>query len=168
MQIMAASVVAADSAGIVAFRVLRMADWYPWILLLHLACAIIFVGAVAFEVIVLESLHKHFDLATVQRIEQLVMARVRTYMPVVVLLLFVCGGLLFDIRCGGISCVGSRFGNWLLLKVLLAFGVLGVFVNAMWAMRRGRMDVCRFRHTHRVVLALMVGIVFLAKAMFYL
>ena len=64
--------------------------------------------------------------------------------------------------------VGSRFGNWLLLKVLLAFGVLGVFVNAMWAMRRGAMNVCRFRHTHRIVLALMVGIVFLAKTMFYL
>jgi len=43
-----------------------------------------------------------------------------------------------------------------------------VFVNAMWAMRNGKMDVCRFRHTHRVVLGLMVGIVFLAKTMFYL
>ncbi len=145
-----------------------MLAWYPWIVLLHLSCAIVFVGAVAFEVIVLESLHKHFDIVTVQRIEQAVMARVRRYMPVVVILLFVSGGMLFDIRCDGFACVGSRFGNWLLLKVLLAFGVLGVFANAMWAMRRGRMDVCRFRHTHRIVLALMVGIVFLAKTMFYL
>jgi hypothetical protein len=30
------------------------------------------------------------------------------------------------------------------------------------------MSVCRFRHTHRIVLALMAGIVFLAKTMFYL
>jgi hypothetical protein len=146
----------------------RMAAWYSWIVLLHLACAIVFVGAVAFEVIVVESLHKRFDIVTMQRIEQAVMARVRNYMPGVVLLLFVSGGLLFDIRCDGFACVGSRFGNWLLLKVLLAFGVLGVFVNAMWAMRRDKMDVCRFKYTHRVVLALMVGIVFLAKTMFYL
>ncbi|MEP7186928.1 MAG: hypothetical protein ABI767_13940 [Rhodanobacter sp.] len=145
-----------------------MAVFYPWIVLLHLACAIVFVGAVAFEVVVLESLHQHFDITTVQRIEQAVMARVRTYMPVVVIVLFVSGGMLFDIRCDGSVCVGSRFGNWLLLKVALALGVLGVFVNAMWAMRRGRMDVCRIRHTHRIVLALMVGIVFLAKTMFYL
>ncbi|MEO8998800.1 MAG: hypothetical protein ABI227_06490 [Rhodanobacter sp.] len=145
-----------------------MSVWYPWIVLLHLSCAIVFVGAVTFEVLVVESLHKHFDGATMQRIEQAVMARVRRFMPVVVILLFVSGGLLFDIRCDGISCVGSRFGNLLLLKVLLAFGVLGVFVNAMWAMRHGKMDVCRFRHTHRMVLALMVGIVFLAKTMFYL
>ena len=145
-----------------------MLAWYPWIVLLHLACAIVFVGAVAFEVIVVESLHKHFDIITMQRIEQAVMARVRRYMPVVVVLLFASGFMLFDIRCDGFACVGSRFGNWLLLKVLLAFGVLGVFVNAMWAMRRGKMDVCRFKHTHRIVLALMVGIVFLAKTMFYL
>jgi hypothetical protein len=147
---------------------LPMLAWYPWIVLLHLACAIVFVGAVAFEVIVVESLHRHFDIVTMQRIEQAVMARVRRYMPVVVLLLFASGFVLFDIRCDGAACVGSRFGNWLLLKVLLAFGVLAVFVNAMWAMRHGKMDVCRFKHTHRIVLALMVGIVFLAKTMFYL
>jgi len=145
-----------------------VAVWYPWIVLLHLSCAIVFAGAVAFEVLVIESLHRHFDAATMQCIEQAVMTRVRRFMPVVVALLFVSGGVLFDIRCDGLSCVGSRFGNLLLLKVLLAFGVLGVFVNAMWASRRGSMDVCRFRHTHRVVLGLMIVIVFLAKTMFYL
>ncbi|MGY3041569.1 hypothetical protein ACVWWQ_003202 [Rhodanobacter sp. TND4EL1] len=145
-----------------------MTAWYPWIVLLHLSCAIVFVGAVTFEVVVLEALHKQFDIGTMQRIEKAVMARVRQFMPLVVIGLFVSGGMLFDIRCDGLDCVGSRFGNWLLLKVLLAFGVLGVFVNAMWAMRNGKMDVCRFKHTHRFVLALMVGIVFLAKTMFYL
>lgn len=145
-----------------------MSSWYPWIVLLHLSCAIVFVGAVVFEVLVVESLHRHFDGATMQRIEQAVMARVRRFMPVVVIVLFVSGGMLFDNRCDGLGCVGSRFGNLLLLKVLLAFGVLGVFVNAMWASRRGSMDVCRFRHTHRIVLGLMIVIVFLAKTMFYL
>jgi hypothetical protein len=96
------------------------------------------------------------------------MARVRRFMPVVVILLFLSGFAVFDIRCDGFQCVGSRFGNWLLLKVVLAFAVLGVFANAMWAMRHGKMDVCRFRYTHRVVLGLMIGIVFLAKTMFYL
>jgi hypothetical protein len=76
--------------------------------------------------------------------------------------------VLYDIRCDGFACVGSRFGNLLTLKALLAFGVLGVFVNAMWASLRGRMNACRFRYTHRIVLGLMIGIVFLAKTMFYL
>ena len=146
-----------------------IAPYYPWIVLVHLACAIVFVGAVAFEVFALEALHKRFDVATMQQIETAVMARVRRYMPFVVLLLFVSGGLLFDLRCDGIRCIGgTRFGWFLLAKVILAFGVLGVFVNAVWTGARGRMNACRFRHTHRIVLALMVLIVFLAKTMFYL
>lgn len=146
----------------------HMAAWYPWIVLVHLACAIVFVGAVTFEVLVLEGLHRRFDGATMQRIEQAVMARVRGFMPVVVTLLFLSGFVLFDVNCDGFQCIGSRFGNWLLLKVVLAFAVLGVFVGALWASRRGRMDICRFRHTHRVVLALMLGIVFIAKTMRFL
>ena len=146
-----------------------IAPYYPWIVLVHLACAIVFVGAAAFEVFALEALHQRFDVATMQQIEATVMVRVRRYMPFVVLLLFVSGGLLFDLRCNGIRCIGeTRFGWFLLAKVILAFGVLGVFVNAVWAGARGRMSACRFRHTHRIVLAMMAAIVFLAKTMFYL
>lgn len=145
-----------------------MSEWYPWLVLLHLACAIVFVGAVAFEVLVLEGLHRQFDAATMARIEQAVMSRARRFMPFVVALLFLSGLALFDIRCGGLQCVGTRFGYWLLLKVALAFGVLGVFVSAIVAGARGRMNPCRFRTTHRVILAMMVGIVFLAKTMFIL
>jgi len=144
-----------------------MAAWYPLILLLHLSCAIVFVGAVAFEVLVLESFHRHFDHATMERIEAAVMARVRRFMPFVVALLFLSGFALFDIRCNGLACIGSRFGWLLSIKVALAFAVLAVFVTAIRAGMRGTMDPCRFRHTHRIVLGLMVGIVVLAKLMFY-
>jgi len=146
----------------------RMAQWYPWIVLLHLSCAIVFVGAVAFEVLVLEGLHAQFDAATMARIEQAVMGRARRFMPFVVALLFLSGFALFDIRCGGLQCIGTPFSYWLLLKVALAFGVLGVFVSAIVAGARGRMNPCRFRTTHRVILAMMVGIVFIAKMMFSL
>ncbi|HEV2538397.1 MAG TPA: hypothetical protein VGU03_01710 [Frateuria sp.] len=92
----------------------------------------------------------------------------RRFLRFVVLLLLASGGKLFDSRCGGIACVGARLGWFLLLKVTLAFAVLGVFVNAVWAGARGRMSVCRFRHTRRIVLAVMAGIVFLARTMVYL
>ncbi len=144
-----------------------MAAWYPWILTLHLACAIVFIGAVAFEVLILESLHRSFDSGTMQRIEQAVLARARRVMPWVVGLLVLSGGALFEIHCGGLECVGSRFGNLLLLKVVLAFAVLAVFVRAVWASRHGGMDPCRFRHVHRSVLVLAAAIVLLAKGMFY-
>lgn len=144
-----------------------MAAWYPWILTLHLACAIVFIGGVAFEVLVLDALHRSFDRATMQRIEQAVMARARQVMPWVVALLFLSGGALFEIHCAGFRCVGSRFGDLLLLKVALAFAVLAVFVRAIRAGLRGGMDPCRFRHTHRIVLVLAAAIVLLAKGMFY-
>ncbi|MGN7726173.1 CopD family copper resistance protein [Luteimonas sp. 22616] len=144
-----------------------MAAWYPLILLLHLSCAIVFVGAVAFEVLVLESLHRQFEHEVMARIEAAVMARVRRFMPGVVALLFLSGFALFDIRCNGFSCLGSRFGWLLSIKVALAFGVLAVFVTAVRAGMRGTMDPCRFRRTHHVVLCLMAGIVVLAKLMFY-
>ena len=144
-----------------------MAAWYPLILLLHLACAIVFVGAVAFEVLVLESLQRSLGPELMERIEAAVMARVRRFMPVVVALLFLSGFALFDIRCDGFACLGTPFGWLLTLKVVLAFCVLAVFVGAVRAGLRGTMDPCRFRNTHRIVLALMVGIVVLAKLMFY-
>jgi uncharacterized protein len=93
---------------------------------------------------------------------------VRGFMPIVVLLLFTSGGMLFDLRCNVFSCIGARFSYFLLLKVALATMVLGVFVNAVWAGAQGRMNACRFRHTHRFVLLLMACIVLLAKTMFYL
>jgi hypothetical protein len=145
-----------------------MAHWYGWIQLLHLACAIVFAGAVAFEVLVLEALHREFAPGEMARLEGAIVARARRVMPLVVALLFLSGGMLFAVRCPDFACLGSRFGRLLGLKVLLALGVLGVFASTLWAAWRGRMDPCRFRCTHRIVLALMVGIVFLAKAMFLL
>src|SRR3546814_4254034 len=68
-------------------RLAGMATWYPLILLLHLSCAIVFIGAVAFEVLVLESLHRHFEHDIMARIEAAVMARARRFMPFVVALL---------------------------------------------------------------------------------
>src|SRR3546814_3205018 len=81
---------------------LGMATWYPLILLLHLSCAIVFIGAVAFEVLVLESLHRHFEHDIMARIEAAVMARARRFMPFVVALLFLSGFALFEI--GRASC----------------------------------------------------------------
>lgn len=144
-----------------------MAAWYPWIVLVHLACAIVFVGAAVFEVLILDSLHRHFDKATMQRIESAVMDRARRVMPAVVLALFASGALLFRLRCGGTACLGTSMGAMLLAKVALALGVLAVFVQAVWAGWRGRMHACRFRRTHRIVVTLMAGIVILAKTMFY-
>lgn len=143
-----------------------MGLWYPWIVLLHVSCAIVFVGAVAFEVLVLEGLHAEFDADVMQKLERAIMARARKFMPVVVALLFLSGFFLFDYRCNGFACVATTGGKLLLVKVALAFGVLAVFARAIWAGMHGGMNPCRFRNTHRIILAMMVAIVVIAKLMF--
>src|SRR3546814_14882522 len=97
-------------------RLAGMATWYPLILLLQLSCSIVFIGGVAFEVLVLESLHRQFEPGVMARIEAAVMARARRFMPFVVALLYLSGFALFDIRCDGFACIGSRFG-WLLSEI---------------------------------------------------
>src|SRR3546814_17610839 len=151
-------------------RVAEMATWYPLTLLLHLSCAIVFIGAVAFEVLVLESLHRQFEHDIMARIEAAVMARARRFMPFVVALLFLSGFALFDIRCDGFACIGSRFGWLLSAKVGLAFGVLAVFVTAVRAAMRGTMDPLIGRALGRDTvcpyLLLLVVAVFLTKNTF--
>lgn len=143
-----------------------MAAWYPWVVLVHVSCAIVFVGAVVFEVAVIEGLNARFEPDIMERIETAIMERARKFMPVVVALLFLSGFFLFDYRCNGFACVATTGGKLLLVKVALAFGVLGVFARAIWAGMHGGMDPCRFRNTHRIILGMMVAIVVIAKLMF--
>lgn len=135
--------------------------------MVHLFCAIVFVGAVAFEVLILEALTPILGHLEMHRFEVAVQKRARRVMPITVLLLFLSGFAMFWVRCPDFSCIHTRFGVMLMTKVGLAFVVLAIFVSSIWAALRGKMDPCRFRWTHRIVLILMIGIVFLAKAMLF-
>jgi len=90
-------------------------------------------------------------------------------MPVIVALLFLSGGAMFWVHYSSRpDFFHTRFGVILTIKLALAFTVLGVFVSAIRASIKGTMNPCRFKYTHRVVAVLMLGIVLLAKGMFYL
>ena len=64
--------------------------------------------------------------------------------------------------------LASSFGTLLSLKILLALSVLGHFFSAMFLLHSGRMNSTYFRRIHLSVFSHMVGIVLLAKGMFYL
>lgn len=146
-----------------------MASYYGLLVTIHLLCAIIFVGAVFFEVMVVEPLERRLPPGIGEQIATEIPRRVRTFMPFVVVLLYLTGGAMFWVHYSSRpDFFHSRFGVLLTIKMTLAFAVLGVFVTAVRASIKGKMDLCRFRYTHRVVAALMLGIVLLAKGMFYL
>ncbi len=146
-----------------------MAQYYGIFVTIHLLCAITFVGAVFFEVLVIEPLEKILPDGMGAKLADAIPAHVRKFMPVIVALLFLSGGAMF---WGHYSSrpdfFHTRFGVILTIKLALAFTVLGVFVSAIRASIKGTMNPCRFKYTHRVVAVLMLGIVLLAKGMFYL
>jgi hypothetical protein len=146
-----------------------MASYYGLFLTIHILCAITFIGAVFFEVLVIEPIEKRLPPELGCKLASEIPKQVRTFMPYVVALLFLTGGAMFWVHFSNRpDFVTSRFGILMMIKMTLAFAVLGVFMASLSAAKRGKMDVCRFRYTHRVVAVLMLGIVLLAKGMYYL
>lgn len=146
-----------------------MAKYYGLLITVHLLCAITFVGAVFFEVLVIEPLEKVLPPGIGAKLAEAIPRQVRKFMPAVVVLLFLSGLAMFWVQyTARPDFFQTRFGIMLTVKMALAFAVLGVFVTAVRASIRGTMDLCRFRHTHRIVAGLMLAIVLLAKGMFYL
>jgi uncharacterized protein len=146
-----------------------MAAYYGLFVTLHLLCALTFVGAVFFEVLVIEPMEKTLPPGVGCLVAEAIPRRVRTFMPIVIAVLYTSGTAMFWVHYSARpDFFHTKFGLLLTAKILLTFIVLGVFVASMRAARRGTMDVCRFRHTHRIVASIMLGIVLLAKGMFYL
>jgi hypothetical protein len=142
---------------------------YGLVHVLHLLCAILFIGVVFFEVVLLEGVRKHFEPEEMHRFERAIIARARRIMPWVVGLLFATGlTMAWTHRAALLAPLGSSLGLLLWLKIALAFSVLAHFVSAIRAASDGCMTSGRFMRTHLSVGAHMFVIVLLAKAMFYL
>ncbi|MDF3846243.1 hypothetical protein P3W55_31465 [Pseudomonas citronellolis] len=143
---------------------------YPILLTLHLFAALMFVGTVFFEVLILESVRKHVPAAVMRQVEQGIGKRARRLMPWVLLVLFGAGlGMVWTRYLPLLADpLASSFGTLLSLKILLALSVLGHFFSAMFLLHSGRMNSTYFRRIHLSVFSHMVGIVLLAKGMFFL
>ena len=64
---------------------------YPLLLITHLFAALVFVGAVFFEVLILEGVRKHVAARVMHQIELGVARRARRIMPWVLLALYTSG-----------------------------------------------------------------------------
>jgi hypothetical protein len=141
---------------------------YPILVTLHLFAAFVFVGTVFFEVLLLEGVRKVVSHGALRETEKAIGARARKFMPWVLLVLYGAGvGLAWNYRSLLLHPLQSGLGTLLTLKVLLALSVLAHFVRAVTWMANGAMTHRRSRFIHLSVFAHMVGIVLLAKMMFY-
>lgn len=95
--------------------------------------------------------------------------RSRVVLHGVVLVVYGAGiGLAWFHRAALANPLASSFGTLLSLKILLAIAVFCSFGLVAILLRRGQMTPARYRLIQRSILAQMVGIVLLAKGMFYI
>lgn len=141
---------------------------YFYALVVHLLCAVTFIGVVFFEVFILEGIRGHIGEKTMLDVEEGLVRRARRIMPFVVALLFISGGYLGTTQ---FMAMGLDFSNSIIvllsIKIVLAVSVLIHFINAMLTALNGCMTSERLKWTHLSVFVHMVLIVILAKAMFY-
>ena len=138
--------------------------------IIHLFCAITFVGGVLFESLVLSVLHtKKVSREARREAERALSAQAVKVMPWVVGLLFLSGLVMMHRY---LQILHNPFANsffiQLSIKLLLAFSILCHFLAAVIRMHRHTMTVAFSKYIHRAVLVQMLLIVFLAKAMFYI
>ena len=141
---------------------------YPLLLVLHLFAAIMFVGTVFFEVLMLEGVRKHVPKEAMRAVESAIGQRARAIMPWVLLVLFGAGfGLAWFHRGALAAPAESSFGLLLSVKIALAISVFAHFLAAMALHRAGRLRSRASQRIHISVFIHVVLIVLLAKLMFY-
>lgn len=136
---------------------------------LHLFAAIMFVGTVFFEVIILEGIRKPVGREAMRSVETAIGRRARRIMPFVMLVLYLAGiAMAWQYRDVLAHPFDSSFATLLSIKIVLALSVLIHFITAITLSARGKLNSRHFKLIHISVFSHVVLIVFLAKAMFYI
>ncbi|MDO5639478.1 MAG: hypothetical protein Q4G28_06370 [Neisseria sp.] len=137
--------------------------------IIHLFCAIAFVGGVFFETLVLSVIHtRRVSRESRREVEKALSYRATRVMPWIVGGLFLSGlAMAHRYAAAFAHPLANAFNTQLSLKVLLAFSVLVHFIIAVTKMRRGTLTAGWSKYIHIAVLLHMILIVLLAKTMFY-
>ena len=136
---------------------------------LHLLAAIMFIGTVFFEVVIIEGIRFKVQRESIREVELAIGQRARKIMPWIILLLFASGITMVAMHYSKAVAdpLASSFGTLLTLKIILAGSVFCHFCTAMFMLLTGRMTSTLFRRLHISVFCHMLAIVVLAKGMFY-
>lgn len=135
---------------------------------LHLLAAIMFVGTVFFEVLILESIRAPLGRDTMRAVESAIGKRARRLMPFVIATLYAAGiAMAWQYREQLAHPFDSGFATLLSIKIVLALSVFVHFVTALTLGTRGKLNSRRSTLIHISVFCHVVLIVVLAKAMFF-
>ena len=144
-----------------------MQNFYPYAQIIHLFCAVIFVGYLFFDVIILRAASKKMPPELAQKAKQSIGSVAVRIMPICVLLLVLTGGMMMS------NWVGSKAGGYFETNLQVAFMIK--FFLAMVIVAAVIVNLsCKFifkrpsplGNIHPIALTLAVAIVLLAKVMF--
>ncbi len=160
------------------------------IVLLHLICAVLFVGAVAMEVFILEPVRKQIGDAVFQKVEFHLFRRIRRTYPLAVIPLYVTGFYMYfghiDNYGGFSELIATSFGQLLTLKMTIALGLLTIFASSPFLFMQSEkrtpvghlvhflivtgkpeaFRIDRFETIHYLAVGFGLSIIVLAKVMF--
>ncbi|MBR8461364.1 copper resistance protein CopD [Campylobacter sp. faydin G-105] len=145
-----------------------MATIYEYAKIIHLFCAIIFLGYVFFDVVIFGRL-KGILGTDFERVKQIITSKTIKIMPICVFLLVLTGGMMMS------TWVGSKAGGYwqtptqqvFMIKVILAFIIVCGVIFSLSCRALGKTPPAFIKQNlHSIVLVLGFFIVLFAKLMF--
>ncbi|MBZ7994506.1 copper resistance protein CopD [Campylobacter canadensis] len=146
-----------------------MENIYPYALLVHIFCAIIFIGYLFFDVVIFSRAKKSLDEKTANLMEKAISSKAIKIMPICVLLLLLTGGMMMS------KWVNKELGYFdsslqvlFMIKVSLACIIFLAVIFSLSCKFIFKIPNPLAKIIHPLALTLAICIVFLAKFMFYL
>ncbi|TQR34542.1 copper resistance protein CopD [Campylobacter sp. MIT 99-7217] len=140
---------------------------YPYFLTIHLICAIIFLGFIFTDVVLLSRVKKVLGEELGQKLIQVVTQRGVKIMPLCVLLLVLSGGAMISRYISFESFWDSPLQKLLMIKLCLALLIVILVLNALFHKLILKKPNPIGAYTHIIVFVLGFGIVVLAKLAFF-
>ena len=140
---------------------------YTLVQIIHLLCAIIFIGFVFADLFVLPAMKKVLNEDEYQKVNVAISSRARMIFPLSLLTLLLSGGYMFAKYINSeLGIFNSSLQILLIIKVLLAFAIASGVVNSLVNKVLKRTPHPIMKHFHKFVLVSGILIVILAKFMF--
>ena len=144
-----------------------MENIYPIFLTIHLLCAIVFLGFIFCDIVLLSVIKKTVSETALQAM----MKRAIKIMPLCVLLLVITGGAMMtrylSFRIGLEGFFGTPLQSFLSIKIILALVIVCLVINALTHKFILKRENFLAAYTHKIVFVLGFFIVVLAKLAFF-
>ncbi len=140
---------------------------YTSVLIIHLFCAIIFIGFVFADTVILPAMKKVLNEQDYQKIMQVISNRARKVFPFALLVLVITGGFMVSKFIN--SSLGYFSSNLQLLLMLKIFFALLIVCGVIYSLLMRILKKTphpRMKHFHKFVLINGIFIIILAKLMF--